>query len=238
MCFSSQASFLASGLLLPTGIAALATTWRQNHAERWTLAITPLAFGAQQACEGFVWRWIEAEPLATAQEAPAPTVAASLAYLFFAYAFWPLWMPLAAASAQPGEGRSGPVWRWMPWLGLVPGLLLWLPLLGNPRATLPVRVGHSLVYAVGSWSEGLLPPHLGPALYAAWIVLPLLAVPSRRVRVFSLTLLVAFALTQWSARQSLTSVWCYASALLSAQIVWILREPTPLGPPLPATSQL
>jgi hypothetical protein len=52
-------------------------------------------------------------------------------------------------------------------------------------------------------------------------------VPSWRVRVFALTLLLAFGLTEWAHRQALTSLWCYASALLSGQILWILRESAP-----------
>lgn len=71
---------------------------------------------------------------------------------------------------------------------------------------------------------------MGPLLYAALIVLPLLLVPSNRVRCFALTLVVAFALTEWASSHALTSVWCYASALLSLQILWILRsEPVAQG---------
>ncbi len=235
MCFSAQSSFLASGVLLPIGAAALLISRHQGLARRWPLGALPLVFGVQQACEGVVWQWMEAQPLVSPEVAPTLTVAASLAYLFFAYAFWPVWMPLAAVTMGPRAGLVGRVWRGIPWVGLVPGLLLWLPLLSEPRSALPERVGHSLVYPFGSWSAGLLPPHLGPALYAAWIVLPLLAVPSWRVRTFSLTVLLAFAFTQWTTSHALTSVWCYASALLSAQILWILWEPSPLEPPLPTT---
>jgi hypothetical protein len=235
MCFSAEASFLASGLLLPTGLAALAATWRQGHRDRWPLAIAPLAFGVQQACEGVVWHWIETQPPLAPEPAPGRAVAASLSYLFFAYAFWPVWMPLAAVALRPRAGLAGLLWRATPWLGGVAGVLLWLPLLADPGSALPEPVGHSLVYPVGSWGEGRLPPLLGPMLYAAWIVLPLLAVPSWRVRTFALTLLLAFALTEWTSRHALTSVWCFASALLSLQLVWILLAPSPRRSPPPGS---
>jgi hypothetical protein len=69
-----------------------------------------------------------------------------------------------------------------------------------------------------------LHPLVGPTLYAMVIVLPLLLVPSPRVRVFAFTLLLSFGLTEWANRQALTSLWCFASALLSAQILWIVAQ--------------
>jgi hypothetical protein len=222
MCFSAEASFLASGWLVAVGAATLAIP--RGHGERQTLplALTPLLFGLQQGLEGLVWLGVEGHPRSGG--ADSTMVAATLAYLFFAYAFWPVWMPWTAVSLLPGSLPKARLWRWLPLLGLVPGLVLWLPLLHHPPAALPVRIGHSLAYPLHPWSAGLLPPWVGPALYAAWIVLPLALVPSWRVRVFALTLLLAFALTEWTVRQALTSVWCYASALLAGQILWILRQ--------------
>jgi hypothetical protein len=46
-----------------------------------------------------------------------------------------------------------------------------------------------------------------------------------RVRTFALSLLLAFGITQWARSQALTSVWCFACALLSMEILWILLEP-------------
>jgi hypothetical protein len=63
------------------------------------------------------------------------------------------------------------------------------------------------------------------------MVVPLLLVPSLRVRVFALTLLLAFGVTTWTNHHALTSVWCFLSALLSAQILWILQEPEPWPQP-------
>ena len=160
MCFSAQASFLASVALFPLGVAAVGTTWNQDRRELLPLAATPLFFSLQQACEGFVWRWIEGPPLPSPEAPPLPVVAASLAYLFFAYAFWPVWMPLTAVALhprnEPGNAEAGMarVWHALPWLGLVPGLWLWLPLLGDPRSAVPVPVAHSLVYTLGPWKIG------------------------------------------------------------------------------------
>jgi hypothetical protein len=230
VCFSAQASFLASALLLPIGAASLMAARSPEQHDKRLLAAAPLCFSLQQACEGLIWLGLDAQPSEMAA-ASGLLEAPTLTYLFFAYAFWPVWMPLAAAALMPPAGWPSRLCRALPWLGLVPGILLWLPLLGDPRGALPQRVGHSLVYPLSERVEDLLAPLVGPALYASLIVLALLLVPSRRVRVFAFTLLLTFGLTEWSSRLALTSVWCFASALLSAQILWIIAE-------LPADGEL
>ncbi|MFN6337452.1 MAG: hypothetical protein ACK41W_01805 [Cyanobacteriota bacterium] len=240
MCFSATASFLASGVLVAVGSATWAIARDKGDRPRLPLALAPLLFGVQQALEGLVWLGIEAHGRHPGEASPT-TVAATLAYLFFAYAFWPVWMPWTAVSLLRRFGEGAGLWSWLPGLGLVPGLLLWLPLLGQPQSALPTSIGHALVYPLNPWTAQLLPALVGPVLYAALIVVPLLRVPSGRVRAFALTLLLAFTLTEWASRQALTSLWCYASALLSAQILWILWErapgeanqPTAAGEPQP-----
>lgn len=233
MCFSATASFLASGGLLALGSASVALARRKGDRQVLPLALAPLIFAGQQALEGIVWLGL-AGPSLPSGDSPTLTVVATVAYLFFAYAFWPVWMPWTAVSLLPRSAAGKGLWRGLPLLGLVPGLLFWLPLLSHPRSALPTQLGHSLVYPLNPWSQHLLPPVVGPALYAALIVLPLLLVPSWRVRTFALTLLLAFGLTEWASRQALTSLWCYASALLSGQILWILWPAAPPVEPLPA----
>jgi hypothetical protein len=233
MCFSAQASFLASGLLLPMGAASVAMARNSFHRQALPLAMAPWIFSLQQAFEGVVWQGLDGQALASQPGRPTTTVVAALAYLFLAYAFWPVWMPWCAMRLSPRSAAPPWAWipRWSPALGLVSGLVLWLPLLSQPRSALPHQVGPSLVYPLHPWSAHLLPPLVGPALYALWMVVPLLLVPSLRVRVFALTLLLAFGVTTWTNHHALTSVWCFLSALLSAQILWILQEPEPWPQP-------
>lgn len=240
MCFSATASFVASGGLVAVGSATWAIARDKGDRSTLPLALTPLLFGLQQGLEGLVWLGIDA-PIPPPGHASSMTVVATMAYLFFAYAFWPVWMPWTAASLLRRSGQGAGLWSWLPAVGLVPGLLLWLPLLSQPQSALPTPSGHALVYPLNPWSAHLLASMVGPVLYAALIVVPLLRVPNGRVRVFALTLLLSFALTEWASRQALTSLWCYASALLSAQILWILwerapgeaSEPPPVAEPQP-----
>lgn len=226
MCFSAKASFLASALLMPLGLAAIQSARIQGLRKTLPLAMAPALFAIQQTCEGLVWVGLQHQQTFRLTTTLSLAEGAALSFLFFAYALWPVWIPWAAVCLLPEAGVA----RALPLLGLVPGLMLWFPLLSQPHLALPEQVGHSLAYALNPRMAHLLPPLLGPGLYAAWIVLPLLCVPSGRVRLFALTLALAFALSLWANSQSLTSIWCFASAVLSAQILWILREENALPP--------
>ncbi|MEB3333187.1 MAG: hypothetical protein VKI83_11930 [Synechococcaceae cyanobacterium] len=152
------------------------------------------------------------------------TSAAALVYLFFAYAFWPFWIPWSACCLLPRAQRGGLI-RLLLLLGLLPGLLLWLPMLAAPRSAIPRIVSGSLAYGLPDGMANLLPPGVGPLLYAALIVLPLALVPSLRLRVFALSLLVSYLLSSWMYSHALSSIWCFASAVLSVQILGLALDP-------------
>src|SRR5439155_20577598 len=107
----------------------------------WAFAVIPIGFGLQQAAEGCVWIALAAGDERTAR-------VGSAVFLFFAFAVWPLWFPLAAACAEPRPGRSRflCVWAvlasgWL-WFAYLPALASW--------DSLSVQiVGHSLHYRHG-----------------------------------------------------------------------------------------
>ena len=90
MCFSATASFVTAMGLTPVGIVSL-TMARRLDAKRWQpLALIPLLFATQQALEGVVWLLLDSP-------APSPGLhLVSLAYLGFAFALWPVWIPWCA----------------------------------------------------------------------------------------------------------------------------------------------
>ena len=54
MCFSSQASFLVAGGLLPLGLTSLNACRHQQRPDLLPLAVSPLVFALQQTLEGLV----------------------------------------------------------------------------------------------------------------------------------------------------------------------------------------
>ena len=224
MCFSAAASFSSAALLVPLGIASVARSWRDHRPELLPLALMPVGFGLQQGLEGVVWLGLNHGPAAPLLKGGA------LAYLFFALAFWPIWIPYVALSLWPQQRHwpGRPLLGTLQGAGLVLGIGLWLPLLLQPTRLEPVVLKGSIDYGLKLLMSGGLAESIR-YLYAAVIGLPLLLLPYAWLRSFGVALLASGLVAEWAYRQAFLSVWCYLSALLSVLIVWIIytkRLPT------------
>lgn len=220
MCFSATASFVTAAALTPIGFGALRLA-RRRPRSLLPLAALPLLFAAQQTLEGLVWLGLQgAAP-------PALVRPASLAYLAFAFALWPVWLPwcslrLAAGHTTLWQRRLMQLLWAMGWLLAVS---LAVPLLVNASQVAPLLRQGSIDYQVRlPWSE-LLGHQPVTALYALIICVPLLLTPYHRLRWFAAALAVAFVVAQLAFLHAFSSVWCYFSAVLSLLVLWILREP-------------
>ncbi|MFO7629978.1 MAG: DUF6629 family protein [Prochlorococcaceae cyanobacterium] len=227
MCFSSTASFTAAACLLPLGLTASRITLKRQRPQLLPVALIPVFFAVQQALEGLVWLGLERPE----GSGGAFSQASALAYLFFALAFWLAWLPWCALRSW---GASSGGWR-RSWirvlliLGLVLGVLLWLPLLLDPSRLDPTVVHGSIDYRTQLLAEDLIGHGLGSLIYATTITVPLLLTPYRRLRWFVALLLLSFSAAQVLYLYAFSSVWCYFAAVLSAQVLWIVLE-EPLTP--------
>ena len=224
MCFSAAASFSSAALLVPLGIAAVQRSWQDHRPELLPLALMPVGCGLQQGLEGVVWLGLNHGPAAPLLKGGA------LAYLFFALAFWPIWIPYVALSLWPQQRHwpGRPLLGTLQGAGLVLGIGLWLPLLLQPTRLEPVVLKGSIDYGLKLLMSGGLAESIR-YLYAAVIGLPLLLLPYAWLRSFGVALLASGLVAEWAYRQAFLSVWCYLSALLSVLIVWIIytkRLPT------------
>lgn len=220
MCFSATASFVTAAGLAPVGIVSLAMA-RRLAPERWQpLALMPILFAIQQELEGFVWLGLDSPG------GSAGLRMVSLAYLGFAYALWPVWIPwsalrLATGLLAPGQQR---LFRALSGLGALLGAGLWIPLLLDPGLINPIVRGGSIDYqAHPPWTDmiGHLPLSL---LYALIICIPLLLHPYRRLNLLGVALAVGFVVAQVAFLQAFSSVWCYFSALISILVLWIICD--------------
>lgn len=220
MCFSAMASFAAGAVLLPVGLRAVRLAMLREPARWLPLAVTPLLFAGQQGLEGIVWLALDhAVP-------PFWLRPAALAYLGFAFAVWPVWMPWCALRLA-----AGPASPWRRWLmrlcwgtGWLLAALLWTPLLRDPGRITPVVMHGSIEYQPQLPLAALLGHQPVSLLYALIVCLPLLLAPRRRLRWLALGLALAFAVAQLAFLHAFSSVWCYLSALLSILVVWVLGE--------------
>lgn len=209
MCFSSTASFVAGGVLIPLGGVALAQAWRTDR-RYLVLAAFPVLFGVQQIVEGVLWRSLDDPGLPVSH-------AAAMVFLFFAYLLWLVLTPLAVFLVEER------VWLRRVFLGVAVfgaayGLSLFVPLLVNPDWLTVDLARNSILYDTRLIHDDVVSKTVLRVAYAGMICLPLLACTAPGVRVFgvlvTLSVLVAFLF----ATHAFTSIWCYFAAVVSAWI--------------------
>jgi hypothetical protein len=225
MCFSAKASFASSAVLVATGGLATGFSMRRRDWRFVPFALVPVAFGVQQFCEGVVWVGLH-------QARGELVRSASLAFLFFALAWWPTWMPLAVSLTSGGWVRRISIGLLV--VGCVLAALLAGPVIADPDRYLTVRViEHHIRYDIDAIPIfQALPKDPVKFVYLLAVGIPLFLYPERRVRVFGVLLVSAALVTKLLADYAYTSVWCFFAALLAVYLAWAARQtaPTPATP--------
>jgi hypothetical protein len=226
MCFSAEASFGLSAMLLPAGAYCVRSAVGKNKALL-GLAIIPFVFSVQQFCEGLVWRGIDQNDLEFARNA-------ALFFLYFALAFWPFWIPFCAALTEDNVRKK----RFLASLALVGfagGLMLYLPIPLNSEV-LVLKVTHqSISYDITqSAALHVMPGVWWQVLYVVIVGMPLLITPPPGFVFLGMAIIVAAATSQVFYWYAFVSVWCFFAALLSLYLcVSFRRLPLPGRPSKP-----
>ena len=215
MCFSAEASFGLSAALLPAGVYCVRCALVKNR-DLLCLAVIPLIFGAQQFLEGLVWMGI-------GRADGQLTRAASLVYLAFALAFWPFWIPFSAFLLE-APGKRKWLFGFVAALGLLGGLILYLPLAWDPALLTPTPHHHAIHY------EMERSPPLRWMSFATWqglymivVALPPLLSPSRGFFLFGVAIVLSSAASHVFYGNASPSVWCFFAAVLSAFLCFSFR---------------
>jgi len=206
MCFSATASFVASGSVAAIGAASLL---KAKDPRVLPYAAVPILFAAQQAAEGVVWLTMGASDLGAL---------AVKAYLLFAYAYWPAFIPWAVRMAEPSTVRR----KWMfplMLIGFVIGLAGLRVVLASPT---PVAV------LCGNLRYGM--PLIHPAygiLYVGIGCVTCFVSSSRWIVAFGAALAVSCAVAFAVYANAGPSVWCFFAAILSVLVYFRVRQPIP-----------
>jgi hypothetical protein len=201
VCFSTTASFVASGVLAIAGIVSVGAVKEKRLIP---LALIPFFFAVQQFAEGVVWIDIEG------------ALIAKNIFLFFAYIFWPLWIPFSLFFVEPV-----PLRRQLIAITLGVGLVVASSLSLVVSSSEVVKVGRHLCYscegscdtfsfaAIIFYALATLPPFFISTIKKIWIVGFLL----------TLTGLVVYMVNPCFA-----SLWCFGAAVISLGLCWILKK--------------
>jgi hypothetical protein len=208
---SPEVSFSLAGPLAVAGSYCLDRAVRHDRSYV-PIAMIPLVFGVQQFCEGWVWTGLHRGEAGLVH-------GASIAYLFFALCFWPVWIPLCTLFVE----RRGwtRVWLWaMTAIGVAIGVTLLGPLVAEPSWLRVDVESHSLHYNVSSSPAfQVLPNGLWEALYFIVACTPLLVSSTRKLVHFGLALIVSAAATHILLPQTFASAWCLFAAAMSLYLV-------------------
>jgi hypothetical protein len=197
MCYSAEASFVASGVLAASSVAIARTPKERSSI---ALATIPAIFATHQFIEGFIWL-SQGRPGMEALE----TVAIVL-YVLIAYVLWPVFIPFTAYRTEPDPKRRIAILTCQA-IGLVVGLNYLLGMIRTPVAVSVYTC--NLSYQVGSiWN-------LGPA-YLIAVIVPFLVSSHKGLVMFGLGVLATCAVGLYLEQmQSFPSVWCFFAAVLS-----------------------
>ncbi|KUJ73616.1 hypothetical protein AVO45_13510 [Ruegeria marisrubri] len=213
MCFSAEASFIAGAALV--GCSGLTFGMGREMGARFLpLAAFPLFFGVQQIAEGVLWLSLGDT---------SPSVPAAMVFLFFAYWFWPVWVPLSSALIEPSVMRRR-MFMGVSAVGFGFGMLLFLPVLLQPDSLGISLVQHSIQYDNPRVMPDDFVRYAARLFYAAIICLSLIGSSHPQMRGFGYLILATMVIGFVFASYAFTSIWCFMAAIVSASIFLVLRS--------------
>ena len=225
MCFSAEASFTAAAVLIPAGTFSMYRAW-QTDRRYVPICTLPLLFGLQQLMEGFVWTNGARGDLSLAH-------GFSIAYMFFAWLAWPIWVPFSVFFLEPT--RRKPFYLVAAVLGAIVGAGQYLPYFVHGDWLTITFLGHAIRYEGVELFDYLMDRNLTYASYLAIIILPPLMSTHKEVRVFGALIALAVAITYAFFRFAYISAFCFLGALMSLYLLLIIRrmrqERSPNGVP-------
>jgi hypothetical protein len=214
MCMSAGVSFAASVFLVAGGAAISNTAWRRNL-RYLPLALMPLFAGFQQFAEGNVWLGMTGDDPFTVQWG-------AMGFMFFTWFMWPVWIPFCVYVLEPDNSRRKSWFLALSLIGLVFGLLLYVPHGLNSSMVVVEINNKSLAYEKSMWLDFMMPRRLTNLIYVLLIVAPPALSHYKHMRHFAWTLVavivVDFALLQYAY----ISFFCLLAGLATLHLVYII----------------
>lgn len=207
MCFSAEASFVASGGLFAAGIYTVHKALQSRDKSFIPLALVPWLFALQQLAEGFVWIFMESGNALAMRTF-------SFIFLFFAMFFWPFWVPFALAVFDLPRRIMFTV---LTFIGVVLGLILYVPYLADPEMLSLRIVNYSICYCA-------VKPWFSMATAIAYLILTvgsLLLASYDQIKILGIIIGFTAIISYYFYTVAFISVWCFFSAIVSIYIAYI-----------------
>lgn len=208
MCFSSAASFGASGVLLVIGTAAIV---KSTNSRQLPFAVIPVIFAVQQFIEGFLWLTLQGhfpgwEPILTR------------VYLFFAEVLWPIWIPVAFLLLDKNNPKVF-FQKILVGVGFVVGSYLAFCLLTyNVKAEI---YGSHITYLL-DYPKPL--QGFGNLFYGLTTIIPAFLSDIKWMKIFGILVVISYVVSAFYFPHAVISVWCYFAAVISLCVYFLLPK--------------
>lgn len=217
MCFSETVSFGAGAVLIPAGSLALHRAFKVDR-RYMALCALPIFFGVQQFLEGMVWH-------AGAHDDTATVTNYSLAYMFFSWLAWPIWVPVSGLFLEPS--RRKPLYLAFVVAGAILGGVQYIPYFAHEGWLVTRFLEHAISYQDTELLDALMRRDVTYAIYVTIIILPLLISSAREARIFGVLVAIVLVVTYAFFRYAYVSVFCFGGAIVSAYLVWMIYTKPP-----------
>lgn len=212
MCFSASASFGTSIVLGCIGTAAIK---KSGNSPQRLFAIIPLLFSVQQFAEGLIWLSLMNNVYSSVQ---TPAV---YFFIFFAYAIWPIYIPLAFLIMETNTPRKRILW-----ILLIVGIIeiiytIVCLLLYSVQASIS---NHHIVYTFN------YPPALSDLVFLRDGIYFIATLPAAFISshkgawIFGVMLIASYVISKIFFREAVVSVWCYFAAALSIIVFFLIAK--------------
>ncbi len=214
MCMSAPVSFAASVFLVGGGTMISIAAWQKNL-RYLPIALMPLFAGLQQFMEGNVWLGMNANDSFT-------VLWGALGFIFFTWFMWPIWIPFSIYVLEPDESRRKPLLLILTAIGLLFGLLLYVPHGLNSDMVIVEINNQSLAYERSMWLDYMMPRWLTNSIYLILIIAPPLMSRYLHLRWFALTIVVVVVVDLLFLRYAYISFFCLLAGLGTLHLVYIV----------------
>jgi len=207
MCFSPEASLVASAFLAIMSIANFVKIKYQGLVSRKKMALllVPVGFAVQQLCEGLVW-------LSLLHNYSTLTLnIATYGFMFFAFIFWPAYIPWCMCYLETNEIRKD-VLNGFSWIGSVLALILLLRLMYYGVVAQLANCHIMYNSGMADWSVITI---IMMVMYLLVTVGSLLVSSFPGMRKLGVLVGFAYLVAYLFYLNFLISVWCFFAAIIS-----------------------
>lgn len=220
MCFSMKASFVAAGAL---SIVSLLSIRQVRNRKMLPFALTPLFFGIQQACEGFVWLTLNNNDSTSLMH-----LIGMYGFLFFAGVFWPMWTPFSLYIAEMSYKRKNILFHFI-CTGIIVSLLYLFSWILKTNGA--IIINHHIDYPVENYPFDITEPlyaqlvsYFLSFLYGIVIIIPFFISSIPYTKLLGITIALAALISYIFYLMAFPSVWCFFAAICSVIIYLSIRS--------------